>query len=281
MVGDEIVGHVGYLVSTFRTGSTQQAGVYPILWKVREGCVGGVGLRLLARALPFGDFSFIMGGSAAAQKLYGVFGYRMLFEVPTYHRVVNLRDLGSRLVSRRTARVVQKRFSTLFRSRTPSPDDGGVRVVVRTDHGDLPSHRVPGDVMENALQAPHLQWILACPDVDAYCLSLDVKGRDAGVAVCYVRPLRHGLLGTVVHVPYLGNRQEQWSAAIRQIDAFLVSKGCSRITVMASDPVFADALSRCGFAVDRRLPFWFRGGGEPPRAWHLTYLEGDLAYRKS
>jgi hypothetical protein len=281
LVNDEIVGHVGYLVSTFQTGSIQRAGVYPILWKVRDGCVGGVGLRLLARALPFGDFSFIMGGSAAAQRLYGAFGYRMLFTIPTYHKVVSFRDLGSPLVSRRAARAVQKRVSTMFRSVGVHRDDGAVRLAAVTDQTDLRSHPVSGEVMENVLPMPHLQWILGCPDVEAYCLSLSIDGQGAGAAVCYVRPSRNGRLGTVVHVPYLGGRTERWSDAVRQLDGFLVSKGCSRIIVMASDPTFAGALSRCGFAPDRALPFWFRGHGELPRAWHLTFLEGDLAYRKS
>jgi hypothetical protein len=277
----EIVGHVGYTVSTFGVGSSQRTGVYPILWKVREGSTGGAGLQLLGRVLPLGDFSFIMGGSAAAQRLYRVFGYRKLFEVPTYQKVLNLRGLGSNLLSRRAGRAFRMRISALF-----SKADGhgvtskAVRLVPLQDVSPDNSHRTSDRVVQNLVSADHLQWALGCPEVSAYGFALTVDGITAGSVICYIRRSWGGLLGTVVYIPYLGADPEVWSGTFRQIEGWLAREGCSRVTVMASSEICAEALVRCGFVADRLLPFWCRSRAEFPEDWHLTFLEGDLGYRK-
>jgi hypothetical protein len=50
--------------------------------------------------------------------------------------------------------------------------------------------------------------------------------------------------------------------------------------VLASVPSFAQGLERNGYSIERHVPFWFRGRGNAPDAWHLTFLEGDLGFRK-
>jgi len=50
---------------------------------------------------------------------------------------------------------------------------------------------------------------------------------------------------------------------------------------LASHPLFVKALKDSGHFVTHELPFWLRDARKifSDASWHLTYLEGDLAYR--
>ena len=268
---DEVVGHVGYTRSSFTDGRRMMTGVYPVVWKVREGARGGVGLQLLSRVFDHGDFSFIIGGSAQARKLYRVLGYKLLFHVPTYRKTRNLRGLGLRLFSRAGARVVKLRSQSIVGN-----------VLARSQSSKLQTAATPQSaVFANHATASILNWAAACPEVETRLVRVSTRPDEDLQAVVYVRrPTRGPVAGTIVYLPYLGDEVDRWRRVLQCAETVLAESGCSHITVMACDPTLRDALSTCGFALDKQLPFWFRGRSAPPSAWHLTYLEGDLGYRK-
>jgi hypothetical protein len=278
-VDGEIVGHVGYTLSTFGDGTRLRKGVYPILWKVREDCKGAVGLRLLTRVLRLADFSYVIGGSVAAQKLYHVLGYRALFELAGYRKTLSLRGLGTDLLSRRGARAVRMRSQALLAAFGRSCRDVSVASISGSGESVVATGR-PGSIA-NIASPVQLQWAAACPMVEAHHLTLSVEGHAAGPVLCYVRRApREAFTGTIVYMPHLGSQAAVWSAALCRIENFLVRKGCSQVTILASDTTLVSALRMNGFALDRSLPFWFRGTGEALRDWYVTFLEGDLGYRK-
>jgi hypothetical protein len=185
------------------------------------------------------------------------------------------------MLSRRGARAIKMRLSAVSSSmRGSGARNDAVRLRPKQAGKDLASRQISSQVVQNLTPAEQLRWALACPEVEAHHFDLTVEDESVGSVICYVRQSWGGLLGTVVHIPHLGSQRGVWSAAIGEIERFFFAKGCSRITVMASDQVFAGALLECGFASDRILPFWFRGHNDLPTSWHLTLLEGDLAYRK-
>lgn len=276
---NRIVGHVAYTRSTFTDGERTLTGVYPILWKVREDLKGALGLRLLTRVLSFGDFSYIIGGSAAAQKLYRVFGYRALFDIPGFRKTLNLRGLGAGLFTRRGAQAVRMRSRAVLSMLGSRPATRAAFVPGEWTARPAVSP-VPGTML-NAVTPSLLQWAAACPVVESHGGMLHLDDRPVGPVLCYVRRGRsEPVTGTIVHAPYLGADPDAWSAAVYAIERHLASLGCSRITMLASDDSLALALTANGFVVDRLLPFWYRGKGEPASRWYLSYLEGDLGFRK-
>jgi hypothetical protein len=122
---------------------------------------------------------------------------------------------------------------------------------------------------------------MRAPRVAAYPFTIRHKGRAIGTALCYVQNTGGIVAGRIVHVSYLGEKPGLWKHVVNMLDNFLIDKGCCVITAMASHPRFEKALRDNGHVFLRKSPFWLRDTKKhfTDAAWHLTYLEGDLAYR--
>ena len=59
-------------------------------------------------------------------------------------------------------------------------------------------------------------------------------------------------------------------------------EGCAEATVLATEEGLSRATESLGGEVFYRRPLWFRNpnSGVEPARFHLTYMEGDLAYRR-
>jgi hypothetical protein len=85
--------------------------------------------------------------------------------------------------------------------------------------------------------------------------------------------------GRIVHLPWLG--EAGWRAGLAPILERLAGGGCESASLLAADPGLIQAATALGGRPFYERPVWFRAAAEleEPADWHLTYLEGDLAYR--
>jgi hypothetical protein len=83
----------------------------------------------------------------------------------------------------------------------------------------------------------------------------------------------------IVHLP---STPDDLAGALRRILAELAAAGCARASYLASCPAQQSAALQLGGEPFYERPIFFRAQRDlpTPAAWHLSYLEGDLAYRR-
>jgi hypothetical protein len=140
---------------------------------------------------------------------------------------------------------------------------------------------VPDSLVVNAATADHLDWLMNSPVVTAHRFTIRRAGKPIGMALCYLDTKFGTTCGRIVHISHLGDNPGLWVGAIRALEDFLISRGASIISTLASATEMIEALEDRGHLVTHSLPFWLRDRKKhfEGAAWHLSYLEGDLAYR--
>lgn len=250
----EVVGHTAVLKSEYRVAEQRMTGAHAFLWMVDPRFRGEAGMALGRTIIGYRDFLIVLGGT------------------PTTRAI---------LAGRRFTRVAEAKEYRVLGSQ-PGAADG-----FELTHRSVPARPspLPPGVAANEAAPDHLEWLAGCPDLEAHRLALSQEGRDLGTVLLYVNRRVSPVAGRLVHLPYLGEETGTWSLALARVAREMDRLGCASWTLLATHPALVRACDAAGAELARSRPVWIRGRGRRAvedgfPVWHLTYLEGDLAYRR-
>ena len=246
----QVVGHVGALNSSYRIDDRITRGAHRMLWMVEPGSRGAAGVPL-GGSVPDAEFEVVLGGTPTTQSILELRGFQRAGEACELRLATAVGEGG-------TAEPEVDLLS--YDPGAAGPDSGSDRLVNIADPG-------------------HLAWLAACPEHDGLLFSLSRGGRTLGPLLLYVNRANDPPTGRIVHFPYLG---EGAAPVLRAALAELASLGCAEATVLATENALQAAAESLGGETFYRRPLWFRnpGGTMKPQSFYLTYMEGDLAYRR-
>ena len=246
-----IVGHVASLQCRYRVHGGTVTGAHRMLWMVEQGARGRAGVPLAGRT-PETDFEVVLGGTAATKAMLVMRGFR---------------EVGEALEVRLATAATESAAAGL----------GGLALAEFRPNAAGPP--APGDTLVNLAEPGHLSWLAACPEHDGLLFTLERAGEPLGPVLLYVNRANDPPTGRIVHLPCLPDDAEPALVAI--LDR-LRQEGCAEATVLATEDRLLRAAESLGGEVFYRRPLWFRSPNpavEPAR-YYLTYMEGDLAYRR-
>ena len=280
VAGDKVVGHIAYVMSDYRYKGKTYKGVFTIEWKVDGGDGKQAALSLYSKVLKLGDFTFVIGGTDVVAQIYPHLKFKVPLHVSRFLKVTRPLQYFKALNNN----FLKKIPKTVFYSRNlllPKLPSRNGDVELSAYEGNQPN--IANDsVVANELRNDHVQWLMNAPNLTTYPFTIRRNGKAIGMALCYIQNTGGIITGRIVHVSSLGEEVDLWRQVVDKLDNFLVEKGCCVITSMASHPLFEKALRDNRHVFLRKSPFWLRDTKKhfTDAAWHLTYLEGDLAYRQ-
>lgn len=245
-----VVGHTAVLKSRYLMGTRRSTGAHAYLWMVAEEHRGDAGVALARRVVTHGDFLVVLGGTPTTQAILSGRRFTVLTEALEY--LIHTGDCGG---SEASDLVARSSFETV----DPAPG-----------------------AISNVAAPEHLEWLADCPELEAHRFAFERDGRSLGPVLVYVNRTESPTAGRLVHMPYLGEDPEVWLGGLRQVGRELSALGCSAWSVLATHPALIAACEAAGGEVIGQRPVWLRERNEvlAEGPWHLTYLEGDLAYRR-
>lgn len=247
-----IVGHVASLRCRYRVHGRAVTGAHRMLWMVEADSRGAAGVPLAGRS-PDTDFEVVLGGTAATRAILAMRGFR---------------EIGEALEVRLPAAA-----------RDAAAARGGISMALRDYDPAARAASVAGDMLVNVADPDHLAWLAACPEHDSLLFALERAGKPLGPVLLYVNRANDPPTGRIVHMPYIEEGVDSALAAI--LDRFRL-EGCAEASVLTTDAVLLRSAQSLGAEVFYRRPLWFRtpNGEVQPARFYLTYMEGDLAYRR-
>jgi hypothetical protein len=270
---NNVVGHIGYVVSKFRYNGLEFSGVHPQAWIVSpEYRKHGIGLKLMMKVLDMGDFGYLIGGSKATMRIFPSLGFTLKYYIHEY--VKSLKPSPASPSSR-----TKKNMISLVAYNKKAPV----------------KNRFLNDVFINTQERNHINWLLDCPLCNTYAFSISQNDEQRGIVICYIGKNGNDILtGRIVHLSYLGDEPDSWQSTIFEIEQFLMRKGCSVATALASHPTYINTLIDMGYSQRSSYPVAaFNENGRPfflrdpqknlpeisDESFHWTFLEGDMGYR--
>ena len=246
----EVVGHVGSLNSSYRIHDRIARGAHRMLWMVEHGSRGAAGVPL-GGSVPDAEFEIVLGGTPTTQAILELRGFQRVGEACEFRLSTAIRESGA---------------SGLRAELLPFDPD-----VVAADAG---SGR-----LVNAADPGHLAWLAACPEHSGLLFTLALGGQRVGPLLLYVNRANASPTGRIVHLPFLRGGVQP---ALRATLVELARQGCGEATVLVTEDGLLAAAESLGGETIYRRPLWFRNpsGEIEPASFYLTYMEGDLAYRR-
>lgn len=280
VAGERIVGHIAYIMSDYRYRGKTYKGVFTIEWKVDDGDGKQAALSLYSKVLKLGDFTFVIGGTDVVAQIYPHLKFKVPLHVSRFLKVTRPLQYFKALNNNLLKKIPKTAFYSrnLFVPKFPSRNGDVELTAYEGNYPDIPAD----SAVVNESRNSHFQWLMHAPNIAAYPFTIRRRGETIGTALCYVQNTGGIITGRIVHISCLGEEVELWNHVVNKLDDFLVEKGCCVVTAMASHPRFEEALRDNGHIFLRKSPFWLRDTQKhfTDAAWHLTYLEGDLAYRE-
>ena len=286
---DKIVGHCGYVASTYAYNKGEYAGINPMTWVVLPDYYGkGIGKKLMLGVMEMGDFAVLLGGSLKTLEIFPRINFMRKFDIGIFVKVIDLRryiiGLEGNIV-RRLAKTSYLVFRALKRSRSKERENSINIAPYKRDKA--PQIALPDGIFSNLASSEHVEWILDCPLTENKAFIVNKGDRAIGIAVCCVsKDDIEGRMGRIVHLSYLGEDVSIWNEALSRLEEYFRSKGCVAISALSSSGVFMKSLAKSGWAVvgKNRLPFSLYDPKNsfrniPDASWHFTFLEGDTGYR--
>ena len=271
VLDNKIVGHIGYVVSIFKYNESEFKGVHPQAWIVFPEYRGhGIGSKLIYKILDTGDFSYLIGGSKATQRIFPFLGFKLKFFVLEY------------------VKPLESTYDTQSSNKdTISLEEYSKKEAIQIQY--------PNAVFVNVQEGSHIQWLLDCPLCNTYAFSIKQDGKPLGIAICYTGKNNDDILtGRIVHLSYLGDDLYLWQNTLFEIEKFFMEKGCLIITALASHPTYINTLIDNGYSQrssypvsafnENGRPFFLRDPQKkllniPDKSFHWTFFEGDMGYR--
>ncbi len=245
----EVVGHVAVLCSRYGCRDRVVVGSHPVLWMVAPEARGRAGIVLGRWCLSHQDFTTVVGGT------------------PTSRTILDKRHFV------RAALAIEIRLPT----RAAGAAAGSGCELVAYD--GVNGAQAPDGVMVGLADPSHLHWLADCPQLASRLLTLRIAGTTTGPVLLYVNRRVDPPSGRIVHLPWCGGR---WDQALRLALEELAGAGCASASLLVTCPELLAAARELGGEPFYERPVFFRKQREMPEpaGWHLSYLEGDLAYRR-
>jgi len=246
-----IVGHVASLHCRYRLHGGTVTGAHRMLWMVEHAARGRAGVPLAGRT-PDTDFEVVLGGTAATKAMLVMRGFREVGE------------------------ALEVRLSTAAAGAATARQTG---LALAGFDPAAAGPAAPRDTLVNLAEPDHLAWLAACPEHDALLFTMERSGEPLGPVLLYVNRANDPPTGRIVHMPWL---EEDADLALLAILERLGRDGCAEATVLTTEECLLRATESLGGEVFYRRPLWFRNPNRAvePARFFLTYMEGDLAYRR-
>lgn len=283
----KVAGHAAGIVSRYRYKGSELTGVHPVFWIVDPACRGkGIGAELMRKALALGDFSFIIGGAEGSHAMYPLFGLRFKFNIYPYHKILDpvryLRMPGDDL-PKKIAKTLYLMTGRVKKTAQAACGQG-VELEPYKD-GATVANQAPDAAFANSQNGSHINWLLSCPLLKAAAFVIKRDKKAVGIALCYINDKKGVRSGRLVHLSHLGSDIALWHAALCGLERFFRENGCAVISTLASHPANIEALKDLGYvAAKKGRPFFVSDAKQrlpdvADSSWHLTFFEGDMAYR--
>ena len=246
-----VVGHVASLHCRYRVHGGTVTGAHRMLWMVERGSRGRAGVPLAGRT-PDTDFEVVLGGTAATKAMLVMRGFREVGE------------------------ALEVRLSTAAAAGATTRQTGLALVGFDPAAAGPPA---PRDTLVNLAEPDHLAWLAACPEHEGLLFTLERSSEPVGPVLLYVNRAHDPPTGRIVHMPYL---PEGADSALAVVLDRLGREGCAEASVLTTEGGLLRAAESLGGDVFYRRPLWFRNPNRAvePARFYLTYMEGDLAYRR-
>lgn len=258
-----IIGHIGYLISTYTFKNSNFRGLHNMMWVVDPSIKGGAGLKLFAENIKMADFGFAIGASKFTKALFPLINYKYQFNIYQYYKFLNpfVRP-----------KIYHKNLS--------------IEKVSSFDIS-INDNYTCENTFYNSASKTHIEWILNCPLVNSIAFKIKEEGKTIGLAICYIKTrFKIMKIGRLVHVSFLGKDEKTWSQVIKLINKYFFEMNCYLVLVPASIDIFINALVENGFMKSSRFfkPFYLDNSKnniplDNSSEFHLTFLESDLGYR--
>ena len=242
-----IVGHVGVLKCLYQWGEHIAVGTHPMLWMLHPRARGRIGVQIGRAATQSGDFSLVVGGT----------------------------PISKPIMERR--RFVQSATTTEVRLPTSAGSGGGLELK---PFEPAPTRLLPTAGPVVSLPSPaRLKWLAACPTLETRLFSLFRDGRNLGPVLLYVNRRGEQPSGRIVHLPWADGA---WGEAVQIALAELADAGCESASILTTNDEQLETVQALGGEPFYERVIYFRNQSGLPDAsgWHLSYLEGDMAYRR-
>ncbi|MCY3963655.1 MAG: GNAT family N-acetyltransferase [Acidobacteria bacterium] len=246
-----IVGHVASLHCRYRVHGGTVTGAHRMLWMVEHAARGRAGVPLAGRT-PDTDFEVVLGGTAATKAMLVMRGFREAGE------------------------ALEVRLGTAAAGVATTGQTG---LALSDFDPAAAGPAAPRDTLVNLAEPDHLAWLAACPEHDGLLFTLERSGEPLGPVLLYVNRANDPPTGRIVHMPHLA---EGADLALGVFLDRLGREGCAEVTVLTTEDGLLRATEALGGEVFYRRPLWFRNPNRAvePARFYLTYMEGDLAYRR-
>lgn len=245
-----IVGHVGALKALYQWGEHIAVGAHPMLWMLHPRARGRIGVQLGRSGTQSGDFSLVVGGTPNSKPI----------------------------MERR--RFVHSATTTELRLGTAVGQAGGAGSLELRPFEPAPTRLLPAAGPVVSLVTPaRLKWLAACPTLEAHLFSVFEDDVNLGPMLLYVNRRGDEPSGRIVHLPWADGR---WGSYVRLALAELAKAGCRTASILTTSNEQLETVVELGGEPFYERIIYFRNQSGLPEAsgWHLSYLEGDLAYRR-
>ena len=285
---DGIVGHIGYILYSYRFNDSKFRGVHPISWIVSKDIKGPVGILLMKKLIEIGegDFTYTIGGSKTTQEIAPLFRFRFAFCIDNYFKVVN----WANYFKMQTGGLIKQGLKTLLtfvRSMKVHRMKQDISDMTLEKYKGGKIQKQPDDpIFFNDLDEKEVKWLLKCPLLKTEAFLIKKNAQILGFAILYINERPNNVKsGRIVHLSYICNNETIWCSVISKIEQFLKEKGCATISTLASHPSFKKGLELSGYLSTRHgRPVFIRDTNNVYKnistdCLHLTFCEGDLGYR--
>lgn len=275
-----VVGHVASLHCRYRVHGGTVTGAHRMLWMVEHAARGRAGVPLAGRT-PDTDFEVVLGGTAATKAMLVMRGFREVGEALEVR--LSTRTVGGEtpVDGTRAGRVASVVADTVGSGLLPADEApaAGAGIALRDFDPAGAGPAAPRDTLVNLAEPDHLAWLAACPEHDGLLFTLERSGEPLGPVLLYVNRANDPPTGRIVHMPCLA---EGADLALAVLLDRLAREGCDEVSVLTTEDGLLRATESLGGEVVYRRPLWFRNPNRAvePARFYLTYMEGDLAYRR-
>jgi len=284
-----VVGHAGFLSGRYRWGARIAVGVHPILWMVAPEARGQAGMQLGGWCTDRGDFSLVIGGTPMSQPIldrrrFVRGGVAVELRLPTAGAPAD-GEWELAPWEETDAAIEPRGAGPGSAPPEPRPQVGAAAATSRKDPRRRPEREAARGPSSGAAPVRHLpapsrlRWLAACPALEARLLTLRREGRSIGPVVLFVDRRPGPPRGRVVHLPDV---ETDLAGALRCVLAALATAGCASASYLTTAPEQRAAAESLGGEPFYERPIFYRdqAGLQAPPGWHLSYLEGDLSYRR-
>jgi hypothetical protein len=282
---NEIIGVIGYVISTFSRENKRIKGVIPMLWLIKQDYRGLAGILLLKRVLELGEFGFGVEGTQMAQDVflkfkYSKVGQRFLYK-KTYNPIKYFVKSDKSFIDK-ILRIIPllPRYIMSFK-KVPVYND----VKLTSYNGNNYIEEKFSDVVfQVIINKNFIDWLSDCPFLNTHVFCIKRKNKNYGMLVLYINENRPEKRGRIVYLPYLGTDKKIWNSVIKKAVSFFKQNNCYTIDTIGINQDHTDSLLRFGFIKSTKpQPVFIR---DPNQIllnvdfdnMHMQYTEGDNAY---